>query len=305
MKEIPYHRPYPLNHQDKSKIHARLNEVLFSGQLTNGRYVEKLEGKIKEMYDVKYVLATSSCTMGLMICLEFIPKEYYIQVPRFNWWSDLYLLQFLKKEIYWNDIDKDSWLPIEAYGGYSLYLNTFGNIGESKRGEKAIYDSSHCLGVKLREIGLATVFSLAPTKLITSCEGGLIITNNEELYEFAKERRDRMSRMSEINAIIGLQTLEHLDEILKWKKTGYHYYNAHLEGDFQKIPLRSNYNTIAFLNTEGYVIPEHIETKQYYHPLADIGIQNNVDYVYENIIALPSGFGVDYEKIVEDIKNAV
>jgi dTDP-4-amino-4,6-dideoxygalactose transaminase len=245
--------------------------------------------------------------MGLMLCLEY-GKPYGIQTTAFNWWSDLYICQFLQQDIHhninYNDIDRETWLPVEeGYRNRNLYLNTFGSIGETGLSNtETVFDSTHCLGANIEDIGLAHVFSLAPTKLVTSCEGGLIITNDKNLYNWAKEKRDRMCRMSEVHAVIGLTTLLHLEEVLEWKRTVYEYYKKHIPGLFQKIPYNSNYNTIGFINTEGLTIPEHIEYRQYYEPLKK-GLVNT-DYVYKNIICLPSFYNCDYKQIVSDILEA-
>jgi len=302
---IPFHRPYPLSEAELRYIQTETRKIIKSGQLSkNGKYVQELEERIKEMYNVEYVLTTSNCTMGLMIALEFIDKMYFIQVPMFEWWSVLYALNFLKKSIAWNDIDLKTWLPIESYGGHSLYINTFGNMGKSTQ-DDTIYDSSHCLGATIPDMGLCHVFSLAPTKLITSCEGGIIITNNEEFYKFAKERRDKMARMSEIHAMIGNVYLEHLDGILYWKKFVHDYYKDHIPGEFQEIPDNSTYNTIGFLNTHNLIIPEEIEYKQYYDPIINLGpdVNKNAIYIQEKIICLPSYYSCPYEKIVEKIRE--
>jgi len=303
MEKIPYHRPYPLSDIDIEFIQNNIKSILKSGQLKDFRWVPMLERDIKELYDVKYILSTSSCTQGLLICLEYIESIYPIQVSMFNWWSDLYILNILKKKIIWNDIDLQTWLPIERENRYSLYLNTFGNIGRSNS-DKVIYDSSHCLGAKIDHIGLAHIFSLAPTKLVTSGEGGIIITNNKSLYDFAKEYRDKCSRMDEIRALIGHVYFSYLEEILKWKKKVYIYYKKYIPGQFQTIPYNSTYNTIGFLNINNLQIPSHIEFRQYYEPIWDSEIKNNTNYIYKKIICLPSFYGVDYKKIVLDILEA-
>ena len=296
---IPFHKPFPLNNIAMENIRWEVDRIISSGQLSNSLFVSVLEDRIKKLYDAEYIIATSSCSMGLMICLLFLENRY-IQVPMFTWKSISYILKIMGKDVAWNDVNLKNWLPIEAYGGYSLYLNTFGNMGKSLR-KDAIYDSSHCLGAKIDHMGLAHVFSLAPSKLITSCEGGIIMTNNEEFYNFAKEQRDKISRMSEIHALIGCVYLNHLDEILEWKKKVYKYYKKHIPGQFQEIPNNSSYNTIGFLNYEKLQIPEHITIKNYYEPIRDSGVENNSRHIYKNIICLPSYYNCDYEKITNDI----
>jgi dTDP-4-amino-4,6-dideoxygalactose transaminase len=298
-QRINYHHPYSFTPDEMAVLFIEIQNCLESGQLTNGNYVFTLEEIIKDMYQVDYCIATSNATTGLMLCLHYTDM-INIQMPAFNWWSDLYITDFLDLRVNFIDIDKDTWLPIDNYEE-GIYLNTFGNIGKATF-PLAIYDSTHCLGAKITDIGLAHVFSLAPTKLVTSCEGGLIITNDKDLYEWAKERRDKMCRMSEVHAIIGLQYLSHLPEFLKWKEEVYFYYRANIPGQFQKIPDNSSYNTIGFLNTENLTMPDTFEYRQYYEPLKKGLI--NTDYVYNNIICLPSFYGVDYRKIAKDIREA-
>lgn len=295
---IPFHRPYPLSEDDNKDISWKIEDVLFTGQLTNGNNVRELEDKIAKLYNVDYCVATSSCTMGLMLCVKYT-KPYAIQLPAFNWFSDKYILDFMKIEPRYTDIDFKTWLPKQISVVRALYLHTFGNIGISDANE-TIYDASHALGADLKDIGLATVFSLAPSKIVTSCEGGLIITNNKGLYDFVKERRDKMCRMSEVHAIIGLQNLFYLVKVKDWKKEVYNYYKNFIPGQFQEIPYNSTYNTIGFLNLKSLKIPEHIETRQYYKPLAKL-YTVITDYVYNNIVCLPSWYGVDYKKVVDDI----
>lgn len=295
-ERIPYHIPLKLSDWDKQVIQTRLNEILETGQLTNGIYVRELERKIKEYYNCEHVMATSSCTSALMICLAQTPQD--IQVPAFNWYSDFYVLDMLKKKVRWIDIDKDTWLPIEKYPISSLYLHTFGNTGKSFN-PNTVYDASHCLFSKFEDIGLATCISLAPTKLITGGEGGLILTNDDKFAKSTIELRDKCCRMPEMNAILALQTLKYKDKILEWKKKVRTYYIRHLGGGFQVKGFDSNWNTIGFINS--LAIPGHIDSRQYYQPIFESRDLPNTKWVYERITCLPSYFGVDYKKIVDDI----
>ena len=313
---IPYHRPLELSYTEKTNLYMDMDEILSSGQLTNGKYVRELESKIKKIYpEFEYVLAVSSCTQALILGLYFFQLHTYrdgsISIPYFIWKSVQTACGIVGYDgRYYTDIDLNTWLPIEEF--YSkpknlktIYLNTFGNIGKSNFDDRdVIYDSSHCLGARLQhKEALAHCISLAPTKIITSGEGGLILTNHKDFYEYTKERRDQCCRMSEIHAIIGLQTLVHLDEVLEWKAELKHYYKHNIDGIFQKIIYNSNNNTIGFLNVNNLKIPEHIETRQYYEPVAYVP-NSNAQRVYDQIVCLPSWYGVDYKKIVEDIKNA-
>lgn len=303
---IPYHRPMKLSRDDYAEIHERIQNVLATGILTNGEYVAKLEEEIKRIHKVDYAILVNNCTMGLLICYMFLPSKR-ISIPVFTWDSVRIVLSYTEHQIEYCDIDKETWL-MEKTDGYGIVSpnHTFGNVLEDQGHSCQIFDGAHCLGCKLESVGFATVLSLAPTKLVTACEGGIILTNNDKLNTYARIMRRYIARESEVHAIIGLQTLKHLDEVLAWKKKVYNYYSKNIPGQFQKIPIESNYNTIGFLNTEHLIIPEKIETRQYYENQWEDGGKSfpNAWYVYKNIVCLPSYYGVDYKQIVEDINEA-
>ncbi|MCL5949558.1 MAG: DegT/DnrJ/EryC1/StrS family aminotransferase, partial [Candidatus Bathyarchaeota archaeon] len=82
-------------------------------------------------------------------------------------------------------------------------------------------------GQKAGTFGDAGCFSFYPTKVMTSCEGGMIITNNELIAEESKCLRtcgqnvDRQAvmlghnwRLNEMAAIVGKHQLDHLEEFL-------------------------------------------------------------------------------------------
>lgn len=304
MRKIPFHKPYPWSKEDREIILQNIENKLISGQLTKGAVVEQLEEAIKELYNVKYCIATSNATLGLFFCRKYF--EWFVgplHLPNFTWPSFYYMMAS-NSFIRFHDINPKTWLMENDYmGGVVMATHTFGSITETPRKfrNKIIYDGAHSLGCKLKDIGDATVFSLAATKIITSCEGGLVITNNKKLAHYLKKYRDLCCRMSEVHAIIGLYTLQFLDEVLKWKRKVFHCYKKTIPGRFQEIPIESNYNTIGFLNTEKLIIPDNIEIKQYYEPIKKMFM--NCNYVYSNMVVLPSYYNCNYKKIVYNIKK--
>jgi dTDP-4-amino-4,6-dideoxygalactose transaminase len=222
------------------------------------------------------------------------------------------MLGHLDYEYVFKDIDMGSWLmfqnklPKKPHAETIFPTHTFGNTLELEEPDdyRTVFDGAHSLGSEIREFGAATVLSLAPTKLVTSCEGGLVLTNHKYLEDFVRFRRDKCARMSEVHALVGLKTLFYLDRIKSWKNGVFNYYSRQIPGQFQEVPYDSNYNTIGFLNTEHLKIPEHIETRQYYSPIYYMELLPNAFEVYKNIVCLPSWYGVDFRQIVEDIKEA-
>ena len=301
MEKIPYHKPFPLDDDRLETLSNQIKDVIKSGQLTNGDYVKKLEDNIAEMYGIEFCIATSNCTVGIFLSFQYEASlPYKIHMPNFTWISP-YLCIPNKKQFY--DIDPETWLMKDwpERNDHIFPTHTFGNIIEIDKEYHVIYDGAHALGSVIKKFGDATILSLAPTKLITSCEGGLVLTNEKYLADFVRFRRDKCARMSEVHALIGLKTLEHLPTILEWKEKVHHYYKSYIPGQFQKIPLNSNYNTIGFLNIEKLEIPKHIETKQYYEPVFDMELMPNAFEVYKQMVCLPSYYDCPYVDIVDDI----
>jgi perosamine synthetase len=307
---IPYHKPYKFNREEIKEIKLKISGVLHNKHYSNHYNVGMLERRIAEIHKVKYAIATSSCTSAIWVCLKYLNtfSQYheFVDISNFTWKSVVKLFDGMQYVPSYRDIDRETWLQKEnpfMEHGRTIYQHTFGNIGKSNLSD-TIYDASHCLGAKFEDIGMATCLSLAPTKLITAGEGGIILSNNSNLAVFATKYRDHSARMSEFNAIVGLQNLKLLDEMLRWKKYCRICYENALPGRFQKIDHYSTNNTIGFLNIKNLKIPKEIETRKYYVPVKryDSRVKNS-RYVYERMVCLPSWYDAPIEKIVKLIKE--
>ena len=84
-------------------------------------------------------------------------------------------------------------------------------------------------GSKPGSFGDAGVYSLYATKTVSTGEGGVLVSANGELIEFARKFRnygkfehevDGLNfRMSEFTAALGLVQAERMEEIVAWKNT--------------------------------------------------------------------------------------
>lgn len=315
--EIPFYKP--LNILGKKTITCPVcnekitidkpvipNNIHTSGMLSNNQYVRELEYIIQHHYNTEYAIATSSCTIGLLISLQVLKKEYfisYVDTPSFGWFSSKWAVESCGLSPIFTDINKTTWLMDKDFSvsECALPIHTFGNVIKEYDADYIVYDGAHALGSKLFDIGDATVLSLAPTKLFTACEGGIILTNNHNLAKEMIMLRDKCSRMSELNAVWALETLKHFDEILEWKKKCYYYYKNHLKGQFQEIPYHSNFNTVGFLTD--MKMPPEIEFRKYYFPLDLKKTLLNTTHIYGKIVCLPTWYGVDYERVVNRING--
>ncbi len=125
-------------------------------------------------------------------------------------------------------------IMVTHVGGNPCEMDRLTSLCNS-RGLTLVEDAAHAVGgiykgKRCGSFGWAGAFSLYPTKIITSGEGGFVGTNSKALRDFARTFRNvgraafgsgpilRLGynyRMSDIHAAIGLNQLSHIEEFLE------------------------------------------------------------------------------------------
>jgi dTDP-4-amino-4,6-dideoxygalactose transaminase len=167
---------------------------------------------------------------------------------------------------------------------------------------KLIFDSAQGLGAEYKGkpaggFGDAEVFSISPTKVITSIEGGLFTTNNDKLAGKVRQMRDYgknsngedmdyiglSARISEFHSIVGLRNFMQLKQLINKRANLIKLYRKCLKDikgiSFQKIPRgyksTGNYMVIFIdvkkakvTRDEAYEFlrENSIQTKKYFYP---------------------------------------
>jgi dTDP-4-amino-4,6-dideoxygalactose transaminase len=116
-----------------------------------------------------------------------------------------------------------------------------------RAGTALVFDAAHGFGAKRQGrkvggFGDAEVFSLSPTKLLTSGEGGLIATPHDDVARRLRRGRDYgnsaddnsqfiglNARMSELHAALGLEALTDLDARLARREELGRRYRRHID----------------------------------------------------------------------------
>ncbi len=308
-KTVRFYKPNVTTLRD---IKNQIENVLNNGIYTNSNYVRALELFYIDMYNVRYAVACSSCTQGLIMALRVLKKYYNINecaIPSFTWQSTRFAVDMNNMSTKYADVDIDSWLMEDVKSDAYIPVHTFGSVIEYDR-EPVIYDAAHATGSIIKDFGEMSVFSLSATKIITSCEGGMILTDSSKYYKKLIEIRDILSRMSELNAIIGLDNVSKIDYILQKRKWIYELYNRRLNKyKFQKVVNNTNYSTVAFVvddESKHSEILHNLELngigyKKYYKPLNNNCI--NSYKIYKSIICLPSYNITSAKDIIKIIEN--
>jgi dTDP-4-amino-4,6-dideoxygalactose transaminase len=237
-----------------------------------------------------------------------------VAVQSFTWPSTIYAIEAnIGNKPVFCDIHRDTLnLDLETISKDSydnvIAVDVFGNEANIETDKPIIYDAAHGFGLKnLGHRGLAEVVSFSFTKVATAMEGGIILTQNEELSEIAYELRRLSARMLEINAYILLKAIKEYQANYDSKKRIANMYSKLLKLDYigQKTSSSSNYSVFPIILRESAVrnaiIKEFdskkIEYKIYYQPMVE-GLPVT-DWVFEHILCLPIYTNLTESDIIE------
>lgn len=223
-------------------------EVLKSGMIAQGPKVEEFEQKFAEWVGAEYGIAVNSGTAALHVALLSCgvgEGDEVITTP-FTFIASGNSILYTGAKPVFADIDLRTYtmdpnsiealitentkaiLPVQLYG-QSADMDKINEIAE-KHGLIVVEDAAQAHGATFNgrnvgSMGDMSCFSFYPTKNMTTSEGGIITTNDEDLAENAKMFRahgasvryhhDEVGynfRMTDISAAIGLAQLNKIDE---------------------------------------------------------------------------------------------
>jgi dTDP-4-amino-4,6-dideoxygalactose transaminase len=312
---IPLVQPTLPPYDDRLACHVA--ELFQTGMLTKGKYLREFEERVADYLGVKHAVAVSSCTLGLLLTYHGLGLKGEVIVPSFTFMATVHPLLWVGAEPVFVDIDPYTWnidpqrveAAITERTTAIVAVHNFGNpapVAEletiaRRHGLKLIFDAAHGFGSLYRGrpvggFGDAEVFSLSPTKLLVAGEGGIVATNNEDLAEHIRVGREYgnpgdydscfpglNARLPEFNAILGLRSLEMLEEnALRRNRVAAAFRErlGHLPGlTFQRVHPedRSSYKDFSLLVDEAAfgltrdelalaLRAENIDTRKYYDP---------------------------------------
>jgi len=294
-----------LTQDDMKKIQTSIE----SGWFCNGKYVQELEKHFRDKFKVKYAIACSNCTSGLIIAFKVLDiKNKDVAIPVFTWPSTLFAIECNENYPIFRDVNKDTWnmyYDDSYYADAVISVDVFGNESYIETKKPIIYDAAHSYGLEnLGHRGDIEVVSLSFTKPVTSMQGGMILFNRDDLYNETRELVNLSAKMCEVNAYIGLNQAKTYDHKLRIKKIAMNMYKTLIKVPYttQKVSRNSNYSTFCVLfdsKKERDKIAEsikknNIEAKIYYEPL--VRSFPNADDIYSRILALPT-----YKEVIPKI----
>ncbi len=210
--KVPFHRPFIGDEEIQEVV-----DTLKSGWLTTGPKVKKFEQAFSEYTGAKHAIAVNSCTAALHLSLAGLgigPSDVVITTP-YTFVATAEAIQYVGARPVFVDIKESDFnidpVKIEEYlssgankelrtralmpvhmAGQACDMNAIMAIAQ-KYNLHVVEDAAHCTEgwlenyqgekAKVGTIGDATCFSFYATKNITTGEGGMLTTDNEELAE--------------------------------------------------------------------------------------------------------------------------
>lgn len=272
LKKYPIAKPY-ITEKERQYV----DEVLNSGFLSLGPKYKEFEKKFAERIGVKYACAVSSGTAGLhlaMIAAGIEPGDEVITSP-FSFIASANCILYVGAKPVFVDIDPDTYnidpnkieekitdktkaIVVVHIFGQSADMTSIKKIAQ-KYNLKIIEDACESIdathnGKRVGTFGESAVFAFYPNKQMTTGEGGMIVTNNEDVYNMCSSLRNQGRsedmqwldhkylgynyRMDEMSAAVGLAQLEKLDHMINKRIEIAELYKKYLEEyvDLVQIP---------------------------------------------------------------------
>lgn len=249
------------------RIQRKIKECLVSGQLTLGKNVRLFEEDFSKYLNVKYAVAVSSATAGLHLSLLSIgiKNNDEVIVPSKTFISTANAALYCNAKPVFCDVDESTFqldpLKIEqlitSKTKAIIPVHLGGNICDMNRIKKIakkynltiVEDAAHAHGSTLNgkmagTFGQIGVFSFYADKVMASSDGGMVVTNNRQIFEKLLLLRNvgrreigkydyteigYNYRMNEIQAILAQEQLKLLPEMLKKRRNIANVYNSELK----------------------------------------------------------------------------
>ena len=228
-------------------------QVLRSGRLALGPKVSEFENKIANYIGVKHAVAVSSGTAALHLIVKSLgigPGDEVL-VPSFTFAASVNAILYEGATPVFVDIRSDNYnldpadlqkkltsrtkavMTVDVFG-HSVDWDPIEQFAK-KNNLYIIDDSCEALGAEYRgqkvgSFGDAAAFAFYPNKQITTGEGGIIVTNRDDIVKLARsyrnQGRDEMGqwlehvrigynyRMDEMSGALGASQMDRIDSIL-------------------------------------------------------------------------------------------
>jgi perosamine synthetase len=298
-------------------------------------YHERFEKAFGEYLGVKYAMCLPSCTAAIhlsLLALGIGPGDEVI-VPEGTWIASAAPVSYVGATPIFADVDARDWclspasfekwitprtravIPVDLYGNmpdYDGLLDVAGrhNVSVIEDAAEALGSEYH--GKKAGVLGETGVFSFHGSKTLTTGEGGMLVTDREDLYRRILFLRDHgrapgekmfwnsevgyKYKMSSLQAALGLAQLERIEELLERKEAIFSWYQrelAHVPDitlNYQAQGVRNTYWMVTIVLGSSYEITKeeliaqfkkrNIDTRPFFYPLSSLPAYEHLEQAH-------------------------
>lgn len=276
---------------------AALRECLASGWVTQGPMTQALEDLVGRRQQVRHAIACSNCTAGLHVALLALglgPGDEVI-VPSFTWVTSAHVAEYVGARAIFCDVDPGTFnidvasmqaavtprtravMPVHLFG-LAADLDAVGAVAR-RHGLLVIEDAACAIGARYHDrpvgsVGAIGCFSFHPRKIVTTGEGGMLTTQDDELAARMRRIRNHGAsparspvrpfdmgpfdelgfnyRLSDIQAAVGIAQMRRLDSLIEERRACARRYEDMLE----RVPwvLPPNAPRGCFHTYQAYVV---------------------------------------------------
>lgn len=351
--DVPWWEPETNNLEKKF-----VNKVLNSNYPNEGKYTLEFEKKISQMLNVKHAVCVTSGTIAIFLALKSlgIKKGDEVIVPDLTFAATANAVDLTGAKSVFVDVDKNDLninikeinkkisnktkaiLPVHI-SGRGANMKEILKIAKRKN-IFVVEDAAQAFMSKHKKKYLGTwgdigCFSFSPPKLITTGQGGIIVTNdfkiNQKLRRLKDQGRDGFTtggddthntigynfKFTNVQAAIGLAQIFKIKKRIKRLKRNYILYKNLLKNLKQvrilnfntlngEIPLWTDMicsnrdSLVKFLKKKG------VDTRKFYHPLHTQKPFKNfkgnfkiISSLSKKLVWLPSAFTLNDKQVVK------
>lgn len=320
---------------------------------SRGKYIDQFEEGFSDYCEVKHGIATSNGTVAIHLALKAlnIGEGDEVIIPDLTFAATINAVFLANATPVIVDINEDDWtispeeikkaitvktkaiIPVHVYG-QACDMDAIMAIAK-EHNLKVIEDSAEAHGAeykgqKVGSFGDASTFSFFANKIITTGEGGMVLTNSDQLNDRLRVLRDHGMnkekrywhdevgfnyRMTNLQAAIGCAQLDKIDDILANHNAIEQDYKSALDslGLFQWQKTYSDRKKVVWLvcamserrdEIADLLIKNKIDYRPFFYPLSEMPVYSKYHFSSANAkkisklgMNLPTVDQVDYKRI--------
>lgn len=321
MERIPVAGPWIT----EKEIRYVTDAVTYAWYGNANQYHIRFEKAFADYINIRFAISLPSCTSGIHLALlayGISPGDEVI-VPDITWIATAAPVSYVGATPVYADIDSKTWclstssfeecitpktkavIPVDLYGNMPD-MDAIRDIAE-RHTIVVIEDAAEAIGTEYKgrkagSFGDAGVFSFHGSKTLTTGEGGMLVTDREDLYQRVLVLRDHGRRpgdkmffntevgykykMSSMQAALGLAQLERIEELVARKRQIFSWYQkelAEVEGitlNYEPPGIKNSYWMVTAILDPKFRLTKsllmrlmdemNIDCRPFFHPLSSL-----------------------------------